>query len=170
MSGATNVNGIKLSVPYWAWLYLPQHGRRGPSVIVVTSHSSLCFSCSVDITVCNPSPATQNFTFQNFWPDLIHPPKGRPYQAWLHLPQHCRCGPFVIVVTSHSSLSFSPCSGDITICNPSPATRNFAFQHFCPDGEFRPQRGAGDVWWLPPVWNLRAVIWFPFPISSLVFA
>ena len=31
-----------------------------------------------------------------------------------------------------------------------------------------PQREAGDVWCLPPVWNLRAVIWFHFAISSLV--
>ena len=29
---------------------------------------------------------------------------------------------------------------------------------------------TGDVWCPPPVWNLRAVIWFPFPISSLVFS
>ena len=29
-------------------------------------------------------------------------------------------------------------------------------------------REAGDVWCLPPVWNLRAVIWFHFAISSLV--
>ena len=27
---------------------------------------------------------------------------------------------------------------------------------------------AGDVWCLPPVWNLRAVIWFHFTIFSLV--
>ena len=33
-----------------------------------------------------------------------------------------------------------------------------------------PRREAGDVWCLPPVWNLRAVIWFLFPISSLVFS
>ena len=32
-----------------------------------------------------------------------------------------------------------------------------------------PRREAGDVWCLPPVWNFRAVIWFLFPISSLVF-
>ena len=31
-----------------------------------------------------------------------------------------------------------------------------------------PRREAGDVWRLPPVWNLRAVIWFHFAISSLV--
>ena len=31
-----------------------------------------------------------------------------------------------------------------------------------------PQREAGDVWCLPLVWNLRAVIWFHFAISSLV--
>ena len=31
-----------------------------------------------------------------------------------------------------------------------------------------PRRGAGDVWRLPPVWNLRAVIWFNFTISALV--
>ena len=31
-----------------------------------------------------------------------------------------------------------------------------------------PRREAGDVWCLPPVWNLRAVIWFHFAISSLV--
>ena len=31
-----------------------------------------------------------------------------------------------------------------------------------------PPREAGDVWCLPPVWNLRAVIWFHFAISSLV--
>ena len=30
-----------------------------------------------------------------------------------------------------------------------------------------PQSEAGDVWCLPPVWNLRAVIWFHFAISSL---
>ena len=30
-----------------------------------------------------------------------------------------------------------------------------------------PRREAGDVWCLPPVWNLRAVIWFHFAISSL---
>ena len=30
------------------------------------------------------------------------------------------------------------------------------------------QRETGDVWCLPPVWNLRAVIWFHFAISSLV--
>ena len=29
------------------------------------------------------------------------------------------------------------------------------------------RREAGDVWCLPPVWNLRAVIWFHFAISSL---
>ena len=29
------------------------------------------------------------------------------------------------------------------------------------------QKVISDV--CPPVWNLRAVIWFPFPISSLVF-
>ena len=29
-------------------------------------------------------------------------------------------------------------------------------------------REAGDVWCLPPVLNLRAVIWFHFAISSLV--
>ena len=31
-----------------------------------------------------------------------------------------------------------------------------------------PRREAGDVWCLPPVSNLRAVIWFHFAISSLV--
>ena len=31
-----------------------------------------------------------------------------------------------------------------------------------------PRREAGDVWCLPPVWNLRAVIWFHLAISSLV--
>ena len=31
-----------------------------------------------------------------------------------------------------------------------------------------PRREAGDVWCLPPVWNLRAVIWFHFAISSPV--
>ena len=35
-------------------------------------------------------------------------------------------------------------------------------------GDFSPRREAGDVWCLPPVWNLRAVIWFHFAISSLV--
>ena len=29
-----------------------------------------------------------------------------------------------------------------------------------------PSREALDVRCLPPIWNLRAVIWFPFPISS----
>ena len=32
----------------------------------------------------------------------------------------------------------------------------------------KPRREAGDAWCLPPVWNLRAVIWFHFAISSLV--
>ena len=32
-----------------------------------------------------------------------------------------------------------------------------------------PWREAGDVWCLYPVWNLRAVMWFHFTISSLVF-
>ena len=31
-----------------------------------------------------------------------------------------------------------------------------------------PQREAWDVWSLPPVWNLRAVIWFHFTIYHLV--
>ena len=31
-----------------------------------------------------------------------------------------------------------------------------------------PRREAGDVWCLPPVWNLRAAIWFSSAISSLV--
>ena len=31
-----------------------------------------------------------------------------------------------------------------------------------------PQREAGDVWCLSSVWNLRAVIWCHFAISSLV--
>ena len=37
------------------------------------------------------------------------------------------------------------------------------------DTWYNPRREAGDVWCYPPVWNLRAVICFPFPISSLVF-
>ena len=32
-----------------------------------------------------------------------------------------------------------------------------------------PPNGGRDVWCLPTVWNLRAVIWFHFTISSLVF-
>ena len=36
------------------------------------------------------------------------------------------------------------------------------------DRLFSPRREAGDLWCLPPVWNLRAVIWFHFTISSLV--
>ena len=32
-----------------------------------------------------------------------------------------------------------------------------------------PEGRPGDVRCLSPVWNLRAVIWFPFPISSLAF-
>ena len=31
-----------------------------------------------------------------------------------------------------------------------------------------PRREAGDGWCLPPVWNLRAVIWFHFATSSLL--
>ena len=31
-----------------------------------------------------------------------------------------------------------------------------------------PRREVRDVWCLPPVWNLRAVIWFHFAISCLV--
>ena len=30
-----------------------------------------------------------------------------------------------------------------------------------------PRREAGDVWCLPPVWTLKAVIWFHFAIPSL---
>ena len=44
--------------------------------------------------------------------------------------------------------------GHMKITTPSPQSR---------------QREAGDVWCSTPVWNLRAVIWFPFPISSYVF-
>ena len=32
------------------------------------------------------------------------------------------------------------------------------------------QREAGDVWCHHPVWNLRAFLCFPFPVSSLVFS
>ena len=32
---------------------------------------------------------------------------------------------------------------------------------------WNPRREAGDVWCLPPVWNLKAVIWFHFALSSL---
>ena len=32
-----------------------------------------------------------------------------------------------------------------------------------------PQRVAVDVWCQPSVWNLRAVIWFPIPVSCLIF-
>ncbi len=38
----------------------------------------------------------------------------------------------------------------------------------CQPCSWCPQREAGDVWCLPPVWNLRAVIWFHFAIFSLV--
>ena len=31
-----------------------------------------------------------------------------------------------------------------------------------------PRREAGDVWCLPPVWNIRAVSWFHFASASLV--
>ena len=31
-----------------------------------------------------------------------------------------------------------------------------------------PQMEAGDAWCHPPVWNLRAAVLFPFPVSSLV--
>ena len=31
-----------------------------------------------------------------------------------------------------------------------------------------PWREAVDIWCLPPVWNLKAVIWFHFAVSSLV--
>ena len=31
-----------------------------------------------------------------------------------------------------------------------------------------PRREARDVWCLPTVWNLRAVIWFHFAVTSLV--
>ena len=41
-------------------------------------------------------------------------------------------------------------------------------KHFNKTLRFGPRREAGDVWCLPPVWNLRAVIWFQFAISSLV--
>ena len=45
-----------------------------------------------------------------------------------------------------------------------PVSTLIHFEHRAPEG--RP--GMSYVC-LPPVWNLRAVIWFPFPISSLVF-
>ena len=31
-----------------------------------------------------------------------------------------------------------------------------------------PRKEAWDVWCLPPVWNIRAVVWFHFAIASLV--
>ena len=34
---------------------------------------------------------------------------------------------------------------------------------------WHPRREAGDVWCLPPVWNLRAVIWFHFASPLLFF-
>ena len=34
--------------------------------------------------------------------------------------------------------------------------------------QYPPRRKAGDVWCLPPVWNLRAAIWFHFTIFPLV--
>ena len=42
------------------------------------------------------------------------------------------------------------------------------FDYFVPVFIHVPRREAGDVWCLPPVWNLRDVIWFHFAISSLV--
>ena len=45
--------------------------------------------------------------------------------------------------------------------------QSFAFRHL---PQSWPRREAGNVWCPPSVWNLRAVIWFPFPISSLVFS
>ena len=44
-------------------------------------------------------------------------------------------------------------------------SRYDAYAHYC---IIVPRREAGDVWCLPPVWNLRAVICFHFAISSLV--
>ena len=41
--------------------------------------------------------------------------------------------------------------------------------HFIKSGQWSsPRMETGDVSCLPPVWNLRAVIWFHFAISSLV--
>ena len=42
------------------------------------------------------------------------------------------------------------------------------FMFTCVSASQSPWREAGIVWCLTPVWNLRAVIWFPFPISSLL--
>ena len=45
---------------------------------------------------------------------------------------------------------------------------NFEWQHVHLLCTWEPGREAGDVWSLPPVWNLRAVIGLHFIISSLV--
>jgi len=39
----------------------------------------------------------------------------------------------------------------------------------CLDPSWEPRREARDVWCKPPVWNLRAVIWFTISVSSLFF-
>ena len=41
-------------------------------------------------------------------------------------------------------------------------------RHWSPCRRLCPRMEAGDVWCLPPVWNIRAVIWFHFASSSLV--
>ena len=83
---------------------------------------------------------------QQFWPQWPDWPLLRiqDYQS------------FPLLTLNRSEQSFL-CSRD-----KSPSFSSVFFPWKPPEGE------AGDVWCLPPVWNLRAVIWFHFAISSLV--
>ena len=71
----------------------------------------------------------------------------------------CYWGPGSLSSSSFSSLGSHSTSGDL-VCH---LDRKPGIQ------DKSPRREARDVWCKPLVWNLRAVIWFPFPISSLVF-
>ena len=85
----------------------------------------------------------------------------------------------MIVALETRKEAFFPCENS-NIVLPHPMERH-SFLTFCvwhwrqrqlgPPSIFLhdPRREAGDVWCSPPVWNLRAVIWFPFPISSCIF-
>ena len=67
------------------------------------------------------------------------------------LPRHCICTP--------SPTQIPP------FCKSTSKTSIFSTLF---SSSYSARREAGDVWCLPPVWNLRAVIWFHFAISSLV--
>ena len=107
-----------------------------------------------------------------YYPNFLHP----MYSIW-HLPVH---DPFPwsrVKPPIHPVIPSIYCRRHCLLLARFPPTASRPFQpqnpvstvsfSACLSVAYR--REAGDVWCLPPVWNLRAVIWFHFTISSLVF-